>query len=492
MKLLGLRWLVIFGVVLLPACLASAATPISSTFDTDAEGWTATPGAATVAHVASGGNPDGFLSSTDTDPTTPVVIAPAKFLGNLSAYAGGMLSYDMKVLDPTTPVTSVGDGLGRVQLNGGGSNATFTYLPSPPLPSPDEWRTFVVPLTAAAFNTTQANWQQVLSNVTNLDVIIQHGTTVGMDNFQLTPAPDLSALIVFTGTGFSFEILNPDVSAGQVPFLYIGNDVAANKEGELYLNGVRSTGGGETRDAIIKSSPGGPSEVFAYLNSPVGFLARGPWGMHFDANGDLIGIVVLEHQTTGTVIARPLVRITGFEPVIPSAFQESSGQVVMEAEHYDGNISSSGHSWTLETAKAGFAGTGYMNALPNSGLNINSGYTTTSPQLLFNVNFTTTGTYYVWVRGQADSGTDDSCHAGIDGTGPASADRLSGFSTGWTWKRDTMDAVPATLVISTPGLHTIHLWMREDGLRVDRLLLRTSSSSTAPSGTGPAESPRTP
>ena len=172
------------------------------------------------------------------------------------------------------------------------------------------------------------------------------------------------------------------------------------------------------------------------------------------------------------------------------AFQETAGQVVMEAEHYDSLIARSSHNWTLETAKAGFGGTGYLSVLPNSGLLLNSGYPATSPELVFNVQFTTTGTYYVWVRGAADSGNDDSLHAGLDGGGPASADRLSGFGTGWTWKRDTLDGPPATLVISSPGVHTIHLWMREDGLRVDRLLLRTSSSSTAPSGTGPGESPR--
>ena len=110
-----------------------------------------------------------------------------------------------------------------------------------------------------------------------------------------------------------------------------------------------------------------------------------------------------------------------------------------------------------------------------------------------NVAFTTPGTYSVWVRGSAANGNDDSLHAGLDGAGPASADRLSSFtSSGWVWKRDTMDGVPATLVITAPGLHTIHLWMREDGLKVDKILLRTSASSSAPSGKGPSESPRVP
>ena len=172
------------------------------------------------------------------------------------------------------------------------------------------------------------------------------------------------------------------------------------------------------------------------------------------------------------------------------AFQESAGQVVMQGENADSKVARNGITWTSGTSVSGYSGSGYLEALPNTGVTYNTSYTTSSPELVYNVTFTTTGTYYVWVRGSAPSGTDDTVHAGIDGTGPASADRIGGFPTSWAWKRDTMDSVPATLVIPTPGLHTIHIWMREDGVRVDKVLLRTSSSSTAPSGTGPAESPR--
>ena len=172
------------------------------------------------------------------------------------------------------------------------------------------------------------------------------------------------------------------------------------------------------------------------------------------------------------------------------AFQESAGQVVMDAEHYDAKTPRNGKDWVLQTSQSGYAGSGYLTALPNSGVSTNTGYTTASPELVYNILFSATGTYYVWVRGAAPTTSDDTLHAGLDGTGPASADRLNGFGTGWIWRRSTMDSVPATLQITTSGLHTIHLWMREDGFRVDKILLRTSSSSTAPSGTGPAESPR--
>jgi hypothetical protein len=47
----------------------------------------------------------------------------------------------------------------------------------------------------------------------------------------------------------------------------------------------------------------------------------------------------------------------------------------------------------------------------------------------------------------------------------------------------------ATLVISAAGDHIVNAWMREDGVRLDRLLL-TTSNTLVPSGAGPAESPR--
>jgi hypothetical protein len=178
-------------------------------------------------------------------------------------------------------------------------------------------------------------------------------------------------------------------------------------------------------------------------------------------------------------------------PAAALAFQESAGQVVMEAENYATEVVRNGHDWTPATAKSGYAGAGYLQVLPNNGLAINSGYATASPELTYRVNFTNTGTYYVWLRGSGDTGNDDSAHAGLDGAAPTSADRITGLGSSWTWKRTTMDSsAPATLSVTSPGIHTIHLWMREDGLRLDRILLRKNSSSSAPSGSGPAESPR--
>jgi len=78
---------------------------------------------------------------------------------------------------------------------------------------------------------------------------------------------------------------------------------------------------------------------------------------------------------------------------------------------------------------------------------------------------------------------------GIDGAAVATADRISGFGNTLGWSRDTMDGAPATLEVTTPGVHQIHVWMREDGFWFDKLLL-TTNANFWPWGAGPAESAR--
>lgn len=170
-------------------------------------------------------------------------------------------------------------------------------------------------------------------------------------------------------------------------------------------------------------------------------------------------------------------------------FQEQGGTVVFEAENYLESIDRSSHTW-VENSSSGASSGALLLASPNTGALLNTGYVTTSPELTYDVNFTTTGTYYVWVRGIGASQDDDSCHVGIDGVGPASSDRISSFSTQLSWSRSTMDGSFATIVVSTPGIHTISVWMREDGFQLDKLVLTTDSGFT-PTGLGPDESPTT-
>ena len=170
------------------------------------------------------------------------------------------------------------------------------------------------------------------------------------------------------------------------------------------------------------------------------------------------------------------------------AFLESGGQVVIEAEHFGTNTGRASHTWDV-TSNGSASGGQTMVANPNNAANINTGYTTGSPQLDYRVNFLTTGTYQVWVRGLGAGTADRTVHSGIDGTGPASADRLSGFTGTLGWQKATLDGASATISVTAAGLHTINIWMREDGFQIDKILLTTSASFT-PTGAGPAESAR--
>jgi hypothetical protein len=165
------------------------------------------------------------------------------------------------------------------------------------------------------------------------------------------------------------------------------------------------------------------------------------------------------------------------------AFQESGGMVVMEAENYHTNVGGSGsyssYDWDEQTSTSGYSGDGYMQALPNNG--VNSQDSTDAPVMEYEVDFSSSGTYTVWVRRVGTSGSDDSCKTSVDGGGVYQWHY--GQSSGWEWSKS-----PQTYSISS-GSHTVNVWMREDGARVDKIVLTTDSGYT-PSGTGPAESPR--
>jgi N-acetylneuraminic acid mutarotase/glucose/arabinose dehydrogenase len=170
-------------------------------------------------------------------------------------------------------------------------------------------------------------------------------------------------------------------------------------------------------------------------------------------------------------------------------FLSSGGTVVVEAENFTGRVDRNSQSWVLRTNKTGYVGAGFMVPEPNRPL-IDTNFATTSAELQWNVNFETAGTYRVWLRGLAGNTSSDSVHVGLDGQAVASADRMQMATlNAFTWFQTTMDGPVATINVPTAGLHTVNIWTRESGFRVDRLLL-TSDAGLTPTGNGPPESQR--
>lgn len=105
-----------FGTVLCAGLLGAAvsvpaaALTVSSTFDSGAEGWSATSFSDTATiftspplqvgltptHHAAGGNPGGYVSIADPDGGWTYFVAPSKFLGDQSDKLGGALVFSLQ------------------------------------------------------------------------------------------------------------------------------------------------------------------------------------------------------------------------------------------------------------------------------------------------------------------------------------------------------------------------------------------------------------
>lgn len=171
-------------------------------------------------------------------------------------------------------------------------------------------------------------------------------------------------------------------------------------------------------------------------------------------------------------------------------FQELNGMVVMEAEHFHISLPRNEQTWITRTVQSGSVGDGYIQTQNDIGQLYATNYITRSPELRYEINFTQAGTYTVWVRGMAVNSAGDSLHIGLQGAADSTSESITGFRLfQWGWSSQTMNGHPAFITIPSPGVYFINVWAREDGVRLDRLLL-TLDNNYIPVGEGPAESPK--
>lgn len=222
----------------------AAQAQITSTFDTDADGWTfsnnGTP--VTVNHNASNGNPGGFVAtapySSNSTATSQGWFAPANFLGLHAARSFGMnLRFDLQQSVAGTSSSTQGD----VRIITTGGFLIVYSLPVKPAVAP-AWSSYTIKLdetvgwrvgnTGGAL-ATRADIIRVLSNITTLEIRGTYVTNAsyisGLDNVVLEQktldiAPTVSSLsvafgkpgdvITINGTGFNTATVNNTVRFG--------------------------------------------------------------------------------------------------------------------------------------------------------------------------------------------------------------------------------------------------------------------------------------
>ena len=162
--------------------------------------------------------------------------------------------------------------------------------------------------------------------------------------------------------------------------------------------------------------------------------------------------------------------------------------VIIEAERFDLNFYNTTHIWD-NTSYTNQSPTGegnyVMQVIPEDNAAYDSGeYVGVAPCLEYTVNFTQTGCHYVWIRAAQGTGdNDDICHVGLDGKECTAADYADVDSTSLNWTNSdntTPTAIPLKIFVENAGIHTLNIWMAEDGFILDKIILTTSDSGYTP------------
>ncbi len=217
-------------------------------------------------------------------------------------------------------------------------------------------------------------------------------------------------------------------------------------------------------------------------------LYTGPFDVTSNVTIRAIGIL---EGLIDSDIAEATFTVGNFPPVTQPTDGDSS--IIIEAENYTSRGRSyDDYVWELVTSPAGFVADGAMQVPPAAGVAFPTDYATDSARLDYAINFTQTGTHYVWVRGFAANGGRDTLHVGLDGVAVSTGEQLRVPATGdWTWSnRQFNTGQRIRVTIDEPGLHTLNLWMRESGFIADRILI-TPEAAVSPAGEGPTETPIT-
>lgn len=207
------------------AVLAAAIAPahaVTSTFDLDAEGWTAQGDVAgAINWTPTGGNPGGHVNIDDnTTGGTTYFVAPATFLGDKSAALGTNLTFDlMQVYSGSASQFNDAD----VILEGGGLTLVYDTSINP---ANGSWTSYSVPLTAGDWQLNglgglAATTQQLETTLSSLSALwiraeYRSGADVGhLDNVTLVPEPTTWAMLLVGMVGVGMGVRREGVVASR-------------------------------------------------------------------------------------------------------------------------------------------------------------------------------------------------------------------------------------------------------------------------------------
>lgn len=179
---------------------------ISSRFDSDLEGWT-TNDSGSFSQVATGGNPGGFLWLDNSELSIAQIQAPTKFLGDLSAYIGGKISFDGNLLGRGGNFFNGPDhgylDFGYVRISSPTIAVQIDLSPNGVTAPYQEWQTYSAVLDGDTWGVSDTDFGILMADVTAVSIVVESlfGSEVqGVDNVEITTVPEPSTcmlLVIF-------------------------------------------------------------------------------------------------------------------------------------------------------------------------------------------------------------------------------------------------------------------------------------------------------
>lgn len=308
-----------------------------------------------------------------------------------------------------------------------------------------------------------------VSSMTGIDIAGQtfDGTTDGsLVGTRTEDSIDRSAdgLYEFQMPASSAAILTIQLDTAAV-VAAAGPDIAQERYTDVMLDATNSQGSGLT---YLWQQMSGPTVTLGNANTSMAQFVPTELGTYefslMVTDGSTVSSdnVVVEIQDAGAF----------------GNYVESNGMVVIEGEVYAGIESGQGdfalHDWTAELDPLASDGKA-IEATPNTGSE--TGDTTDGTAIRYSIDFTTTGTWYVLARVREADFNSDQLHLGLDAPVTYGGNGIRADAD-WAWKRKVSglsgDNV-VKIVVDQPGVRDLRVWMIEDGVFLDKVVLTTDS-----------------
>jgi hypothetical protein len=141
-------------------------------------------------HFPTGGNPGGWLQLQDVQAGRMAVVFPKTWIGDLSGFLGGVVSFDARTVNAQSGAAHKDFGL--VEITGAGRTVSADAAgPGQVVPGSD-WERYQLRLSHETFRVEPRLWAEILSDVQRVLIRVEGfsnaSEVMGLDNVSLTPA----------------------------------------------------------------------------------------------------------------------------------------------------------------------------------------------------------------------------------------------------------------------------------------------------------------